>query len=35
MKFLIKESFRQNPQALQKLFETGDSLITHNQETSK
>lgn len=32
---LIKESFQQNPDALQKLLATGDAVLTHAQETSK
>ena len=32
---LIKESFQQNPDALQKLLATGDAVLTHNQEKSK
>lgn len=35
MKKLIKESFNQNPQALQKLLDTEDAELTHDQETSK
>ncbi len=32
MKDLIKESFIQNPQALQRLLDTGDAVFTHTQE---
>lgn len=32
---LIKESFQQNPDALQKLLATGDAVLTHNQEEGK
>ena len=35
MKMLIKESFKQNPDALQQLLDTGDAIITHNQDNSK
>ena len=34
MKELIKASFQQNPQALQRLLSTGDAVLTHNQESS-
>lgn len=32
---LIKESFQQNPDALEKLLATGDAVLTHNQEEGK
>ena len=32
MKTLIKESFKQNPQALQRLLATGDAILTHTRE---
>ena len=35
MKDLIKESFEQNPNALQKLLETGNATLTHTQERGK
>ena len=35
MKELIKMSFQQNPQALQRLLDTGDAILTHNRETSE
>ena len=35
MKQLLKESFQQNPQALQRLLSTGNSTITHVQDNSK
>lgn len=35
MKFLIKQSFKQNPQALQRLLDTGNATLTHNQGTGK
>ena len=35
MKFLIKESFKQNPEALQKLLSTGGAVLTHTQDKSK
>lgn len=35
MKELIKESFIQNPQAFQRLLNTGDAIITHNQDLSE
>ena len=35
MKTLIKESFQQNPEALQKLLATGDATLTHTQDKTK
>lgn len=35
MKQLLKESFEQNPQALQILLSTGNSTLTHVQDNSK
>ena len=35
MKQLLKESFEQNPQALQRLLGTGDSTLTHVQDNGK
>lgn len=35
MKELIKASFEQNPQALQRLLSTGNATLTHTQDTSK
>lgn len=35
MKQLLKESFEQNPQALQKLLGTGNSILTHIQDKGK
>lgn len=35
MKELIKVSFQQNPEALQRLLSTGNATLTHNQDTSK
>lgn len=35
MKQLLKESFEQNPQATQRLLDTGDATLTHNQDKSK
>ena len=35
MKELIKMSFQQNPQALQRLLATGDAILTHNRESSE
>lgn len=35
MKQLLKESFEQNPQAAQKLLDTGNATLTHNQDKSK
>ena len=35
MKELIKMSFQQNPQALQRLLATGDAVLTHNRESSE
>jgi hypothetical protein len=35
MKELIKASFEQNPQALQRLLATGDATLTHTQDKSK
>ena len=35
MKQLLKESFEQNPQALQRLLETGGSTLTHVQDKGK
>lgn len=35
MKQLLKESFEQNPQALQKLLSTGNATLTHVQDNSK
>ena len=35
MKELIKESFEQNPDALQKLLSTGDAILTHTQDKGK
>lgn len=35
MKQLLKESFEQNPQALQRLLGTGNATLTHVQDNSK
>ena len=35
MKQLLKESFEQNPQALQRLLSTGNATLTHTQDNSK
>ena len=35
MKEIITESFRQNPDALNKLLATGNATLTHNQDDSK
>lgn len=35
MKQLLKESFEQNPQALQRLISTGNATLTHVQDNSK
>lgn len=35
MKQLLKESFEQNPQALQRLLSTGNSILTHIQDKGK
>lgn len=35
LKTLIKESFEQNPQALERLLSTGNSIITHIQDKGK
>jgi predicted NAD-dependent protein-ADP-ribosyltransferase YbiA (DUF1768 family) len=35
MRDLIKKSFEQNPEALQKLLATGNAELTHNQGTGK
>lgn len=35
MKALIKESFEQNPQALQRLLSTGNATLTHTQDKGK
>ena len=35
MKQLLKESFEQNPQALQRLLGTGNSILTHIQDKGK
>lgn len=35
MKQLLKESFEQNPQAAQRLLDTGNATLTHNQDESK
>lgn len=35
MRFLIKVSFQQNPQALQRLLATGNATLTHTQDKSK
>ena len=35
MKQLLKESFEQNPQALQRLLETGNATLTHVQDKGK
>ena len=35
MKTLIKESFQQNPNALEKLLATGDATLTHTQDKNK
>ena len=35
MKRLLMESFEQNPQALQRLLGTGNSILTHIQDNSK
>ena len=35
MKDLIKASFEQNPDALQKLLDTGNATLTHTQDKSK
>lgn len=35
MKFLIKESFKQNPDATNRLLSTGNSILTHTQDNGK
>lgn len=35
MKQLLRESFEQNPQALQRLLSTGNSILTHIQDKGK
>jgi len=35
MKGLIKDSFEQNPDALQKLLDTGNATLTHTQDKSR
>ena len=35
MKILLKESFKQNPQALQRLLATGNATLTHTQDKGK
>ena len=35
MKLLIKASFEQNPQALQRLLDTGNAILTHTQGDGK
>lgn len=35
MKTLLKESFEQNPESLQKLLDTGSSKLTHEQDRTK
>jgi hypothetical protein len=35
MKALLKLSFEQNPQALQRLLATGDATLTHTQDKGK
>lgn len=35
MKFLIKQSFEQNPQALQRLLATGNATLTHTKDKGK
>lgn len=35
MKQLLKESFEQNPQAAQRLLDTGNATLTHTQDGSK
>jgi hypothetical protein len=35
MKELIKASFQQNPDALNKLLNTEDAVLTHTQDKSK
>ena len=35
MKQLLKESFEQNPQVAQRLLDTGNATLTHNQDKSK
>lgn len=35
MKALIKASFEQNPQAVQRLLDTGNATLTHTQDKSK
>lgn len=35
MKQLLKESFEQNPKATQRLLDTGNATLTHNQDESK
>ena len=35
MKILLKESFKQNSQALQRLLATGNATLTHTQDKSK
>lgn len=35
MRDLLKKSFEQNPQALQRLLDTGNATLTHTQDTSK
>jgi predicted NAD-dependent protein-ADP-ribosyltransferase YbiA (DUF1768 family) len=35
MKILLKESFKQNPKALQRLLATGNAILTHTHDKSK
>ena len=35
MKWIISESFRQNPQAMQRLLSTGDVVFTHEDDNSE
>lgn len=35
MKFFMQESFKQNPEAIQKLLDTGDATLTHTQDKGK
>ena len=35
MKSFIRESFKQNPEALQKLLATGNAKLTHTQDKTK
>lgn len=35
MKILLRDSFKQNPTELQRLLDTGNSILTHTQDKSK